>query len=309
MIVMPQLYQHEILFRAHDAKAHQGISEVVARIQERHFWPGIRRTVWQYVGECLTSQQVQDKQSDVRFHLKNTQSGYFNELVQYDHMKLCPSDAGNTGVWVISDRFSKFAGAVPCSLDEYDTITTSRFLLRKSFARHGTPTRMQSDKTPKLIADVSNEFMKASQVTKVRSTAGGSGPRLSPLVTNSSFSEAVSDKGTAELQQKEEQNAMALVRDTSPVSKEFIRTDQWNQDIRGGLITSPQTEGFWSISNISAVEAKPQREGCSGAPDDASSPGSKDTEAILESMTYVGGMNYANYRLEASRSKAFGKHK
>ena len=172
MIVMPQLYQHEILFRAHDAKAHQGISEVVARMQERHFWPGIRRTVWQYVGECLTSQQVQDKQSDVRFHLKNTQSGYFNELVQYDHMKLCPSDAGNTGVWVISDRFSKFAGAVPCSLDEYDAITTSRFLLQKSFARHGTPTRMQSDKTPKLIADVSNEFMKASQVTKVRSTAG-----------------------------------------------------------------------------------------------------------------------------------------
>ena len=102
---------------------------------------------------------------------------------------------------------------------------------------------------------------------------------------------------------------MALVRDTSPVSKEFIRTDQWNQDIRGGLITSPQTEGFWSISNISAVEAKPQREGCSGAPDDASSPSSKDTEAILKSMTYVGGMNYANYRLEASRTKAFGKHK
>ena len=26
-------------------------------------------------------------------------------------------------------------------------------------------------------------------------------------------------------------------------------------------------------------------------------------------MTYVGGMNYAKYRLEASRAKAFGKHK
>ena len=30
MIVMPQLYQHEILFRAHDAMGHQGISKVVA---------------------------------------------------------------------------------------------------------------------------------------------------------------------------------------------------------------------------------------------------------------------------------------
>ena len=102
---------------------------------------------------------------------------------------------------------------------------------------------------------------------------------------------------------------MALIRDTSPVSEEFIRTDQWIQDTRGGLITSHQTEEFCPKSNISAVEATPQREGCSRAPDDASSPGSKDTDAILESMMYVGGMNYAKCRLEASRTKAFGKHK
>ena len=54
MIVMPQLYQHEILFRAHDAMGHQGISKVVARIQERHTWPGLRRCVGKYVGQCLT---------------------------------------------------------------------------------------------------------------------------------------------------------------------------------------------------------------------------------------------------------------
>ena len=55
MIIMPQLYQHEILIRAHDAMGHQGISKVVARIQERHTWPGIRRSVGRYVGQCLTS--------------------------------------------------------------------------------------------------------------------------------------------------------------------------------------------------------------------------------------------------------------
>ena len=61
MIVMPQLYQHEILFRAHDAMGHQGIAKVLARIQERHTWPGIRRSVGQYVSQCLTCQQVRDK--------------------------------------------------------------------------------------------------------------------------------------------------------------------------------------------------------------------------------------------------------
>ena len=47
----------------------------------------------------------------------------------------------------------------------------------------------------------------------------------------------------------------------------------------------------------------------SRAPDEGSSPGKKDTGAILESMTYAGGMNYAKYRLEASRAKDSGKQK
>ena len=171
MIVLPQLYQHEILFRAHDAIGHQGMSKVVARIQVRHTWPGIRRTVGLYLSQCLTCQQVRDEPGNVRFHLKNIQSGYFNELVQYDHMKLCPSDDGNTGILVIIDLFSKFAEAVPCSHEEYDAITTSRLVLQKWFARHGTPTRMQSENAPNLTVEVSNEFMKASQVTKVTSNA------------------------------------------------------------------------------------------------------------------------------------------
>ena len=180
MIIMPQLYQHEILFRAHDAMGHQGIAKVVSRIQERHTWSGIRRSVGQYVSQCLTCQQVRDRPGDVRFHLKNIQSGYFNELVQNDHLKIYPSDNNNTGISVIIDHFSKFAEAVPCSHEDYDAVTTSRLLLQKWFARHGTHTRMQSDNAPNLTAEVSNEFMRASQVTKVTSTAGH--PRTQGLV-------------------------------------------------------------------------------------------------------------------------------
>ena len=81
---------------------------------------------------------------------------------------------------VIIDHFSKFAEAVPCSHHDYDAITTSRLLLQKWFARHGTPTRMQSDNAPNLTAEVSNEFLKAAHVTKVTSTAGH--PRTQGLV-------------------------------------------------------------------------------------------------------------------------------
>ena len=163
MILMPQLYQHEILFKTHDAMGHQGIAKILARIQERHTCPGIRRTIGHYASQCIKCQQVLDKSGGVRFHLKNIQSGYFNELVQIDHLKVCPSDDGNTGMLVIIDHFSMFAEAVPCSHDEYDAATTSKVLLQKWFARHGTPTRMQSENARNLTAEVSTEFKKASQ--------------------------------------------------------------------------------------------------------------------------------------------------
>ena len=134
MIVMPQLYQHEILFRAHDATGHQGISNVVARIQERHTWPGLRRCIGKYVGQCLTCQQVRDKPGDVRFHLKNIQGGYFNELDQNDHLKICPSDSNNTGILVIIDHFSKLLKSFSVAM----TNTTPR-RLQGSYYKNGLP--------------------------------------------------------------------------------------------------------------------------------------------------------------------------
>ena len=62
---------------------------------------------------------------------------------------------------------------------------------------------------------------------------------------------------------------------------------------------SPQTAGFWPNSNQTAVDVTPVRAGCSRAPKDDGSPSSKDTDAFLEGMTYIGGMNYAKYCLEA----------
>ena len=56
-----QLYQREILFRAHDAR--------VTKALLRHTWPGVRRGVGRYVSQCFTWQQVRDKPRDVRFHL------------------------------------------------------------------------------------------------------------------------------------------------------------------------------------------------------------------------------------------------
>ena len=115
----------------------------------------------------------------------------------------------------------------------------------------------------------------------------------------------MSDSVTVDQQRREEQKAMAF---NSPVSEELIRTGQWIQDNRDEL-ASPQTAGFWYNSNQTAVNVSPVRAGCTGTPKDNDRPANKNTDAILECMTYVGGMNCAKYRLEACRAKASGKQR
>ena len=170
MIVMPQLYQHEILYRAHDESGHQGVGKVLARIQERHTWPGIKRDVVNHIKHCLTCQQTKHPAGNPCYPLQSINSSNFNDLVQFDHLKLCKTTSGNNGLLVIIDHFTKFAEAIPCAHDEYDAQTTAKIILKKWFARHGTPARMQSDNATNFTAEIAQELMKASQVTKVTST-------------------------------------------------------------------------------------------------------------------------------------------
>ena len=180
MIVMPQLYQKEILYNAHDKVGHQGIAKVLQRIQERHTWPGIRKDITEYIKRCYTCQEVRHPAGNQCYPLQSITSSGFNDLVQFDHMKVCKSDSGNSGLLVIIDHFSKFAEAVPCAYDQYDAISTAESLLTKWVARHGTPTRMQSDNAAAFNSVIMNHFMAASHVTKVSSTPGH--PRGNGLV-------------------------------------------------------------------------------------------------------------------------------
>ena len=57
-IVLPQLYQTELLFRSHDQMGHQGIDKVYQRILKRFEWPGMKKICEKWVTACLSCQQV-----------------------------------------------------------------------------------------------------------------------------------------------------------------------------------------------------------------------------------------------------------
>ena len=113
LIILPQLYQTEVLFRSHDQMGHQGTDKVQQRILHRFDWPGLRKACERWVTACLACLQVKDPRK-MKFPLKSIESSEFNEVVQIDHQKICMTEWGYNQILVTIDHFTKLAEAVPC---------------------------------------------------------------------------------------------------------------------------------------------------------------------------------------------------
>ena len=61
-IVLPQLYQTELLFRSHDQMGHQGVDKVYNRIQKRFEWPGLKKACEKWIAACclVNRQRIQE---------------------------------------------------------------------------------------------------------------------------------------------------------------------------------------------------------------------------------------------------------
>ena len=175
-IVMPQLYQTELLFRSHDQMSNQGIDKVYQRILKRFEWPGTKKACEKRVTACLSCQQVKDPRK-LRFPLRSIESSEFNEVVQIDHQKICMTDSGYNQVLVIIDHFTKYAEAVPCITASVEE--TCDHLINTWIARHGCPMTFQLDNGA-FVGELTKELMRRSQVAQAHSTTYH--PQLNGLV-------------------------------------------------------------------------------------------------------------------------------
>ena len=112
-IVLPQIYQTELLFRSHDQMGHQGVDKVYNRIQKRFEWPGLKKACENWTSACLSCQQAKDPRK-LRFPLQSIESSGFNEVVQIDHQMICMTATGYNQVLVMIDHFTKYAEAAAC---------------------------------------------------------------------------------------------------------------------------------------------------------------------------------------------------
>ena len=86
MIVIPQLYQHEILYKAHGESGHQGVGKGLAKKQESYTLSGIKRDVVNQSKHCLifsVSRRIIPL-GILALLLQSINSSSFNDLVQFD---------------------------------------------------------------------------------------------------------------------------------------------------------------------------------------------------------------------------------
>ena len=141
-IVLPQLYQIEMLFRSHDQMGNQGVSKVYNRIQKWFEWPGLKKACEKWISAYLSCQQANDPRK-LRFPLQSLELSGFNEVVQIDHPKICMTSAGYNQVLLMIDQFTKCAEAAPCMTASAEE--TCNHLINVWIARHGCPITFQSD--------------------------------------------------------------------------------------------------------------------------------------------------------------------
>ena len=166
-IVLPQLYQTELLFKSHDQMGHHGIDKVYQRILKRFEWPGMKKACEKWVTACLSCQQVKDPRK-LRFPLQSIESSDFNEVVQIDHQKICMTDNGYNQVLVMIDHFTKYAEAMPCITSSAEE--TCDHLINTWIARYGCPMRFQSDNGTAFVGELTKELMRRSHVAQAHST-------------------------------------------------------------------------------------------------------------------------------------------
>ena len=166
-IMLPQLYQTELLFRSHDQMGHQGVDKVYKRIQKRFEWPGLKKACEQWIAACLSCQQAKDPRK-LRFSLQSIESSGFNEVVQIDHQKICMTATGYNQVLVMIDHFTKYSEAAPCMTASAEE--TCDQLINVWIARHGCPITFQSENGKAFVGDLTKELMKRSQVAQAHST-------------------------------------------------------------------------------------------------------------------------------------------
>ncbi|UYV66772.1 K02A2.6-like, partial [Cordylochernes scorpioides] len=148
LLVVPKQMRHEILKDVHDTPmaGHLGFAKTYDRVRKRFYWPGLYRTVSQYIAHCKECQRrngVPQKPPGLLVPIPPTTSPF--QKIGIDYLGRFPiSHAGNRWIIVATDYLTRFAITKAAATAEATELAT--FLIEDVILKHGAPREIITDR-------------------------------------------------------------------------------------------------------------------------------------------------------------------
>ncbi|UYV79687.1 hypothetical protein LAZ67_18000272, partial [Cordylochernes scorpioides] len=160
LLVVPKQMRHEILKDVHDTPmaGHLGFAKTYDRVRKRFYWPGLYRTVSQYIAHCKECQRrkgVPQKPPGLLVPIPPTTSPF--QKIGIDYLGRFPiSHTGNRWIIVATDYLTRFAITKAAATAEATELAT--FLIEDVILKHGAPREIITDRGRNFMSQTIREI-------------------------------------------------------------------------------------------------------------------------------------------------------
>ncbi|KAD5803257.1 hypothetical protein E3N88_14617 [Mikania micrantha] len=138
-----------IFDEAHKTKysVHPGADKMYQDLRGFYWWPGMKKDIAEYVGQCLTCAKVKAEHQRPSGLLEQPEIPLWKwEQIAMDFItKLPRTSSGHDTIWVIIDRLTKSAHFLPMR-ETFTMDKLARLYINEIVVRHGVPLSIISDR-------------------------------------------------------------------------------------------------------------------------------------------------------------------
>lgn len=166
-LVVPAHERAHVLRELHDAPTagHFGAERTLLRVAERHYWPGMRTFVSDYVKSCVPCQRYKVDTRKPAGLLQTPATTRRFEVVSVDLFGPLPETVNrNKWILIVEDVCSRWVELFP--LQNATSMECAKLLIDEIFFRYGVPRRMTSDNGVQFISEVMQQACHAMGVTQ-----------------------------------------------------------------------------------------------------------------------------------------------
>jgi transposase InsO family protein len=168
-LCIPKTERSRLMHEYHHGAAHPGIIHMYDTMREKVWWPSMKKDIYKYVSGC---HQCQTHKRDKVHTLTRPMSVPTRPWshIAIDHVGPLPtSNRGNKHIFVITDRFTRYAEAV--AVTDTSARTSAEALVEYIMCRYGVFDVLLSDRGPAFTSELFSHMLKAFGIKHLRTTA------------------------------------------------------------------------------------------------------------------------------------------